>query len=349
MFFKREFFEKDLITMTSIDIDFNKIDGKNILITGANGLIASYFIDMLMWLNQSKKYSINIYAMCRNKAKAKVRFRDYIDDKKFNILEQDVNEYIDVDIDFDYIIHAASNAHPLAYATNPVDTMKANIIGSINLLEYAYKHNNSRFMFISSSEIYGEDKNIILDDGYDENYWGTVNSMSVRSCYPESKRAGESICMCYKEQYGLDVVVVRPGYIYGPSITADNSRADAQFLRNALSKQDIVMKSEGKQLRSYCYVADAITAILTILIKGENGQAYNIANPNSQATIREFAETLAQVADVSLIFDIPSEVEKKGYSSVSKSILNTNKLQQLGWTANYSLEDGIQRMIDILK
>lgn len=347
MKFKREFFEQDLKTMTSIDVDFSKLEGKNILITGANGLIASYFIDMLMWLNENKKFSINVYALCRNKEKAELRFEDYLNSNKFEIIEQDVTEYISLDINFDYIIHAASNAHPLAYSENPVGTMKANIIGTINLLEYACKHNNTRFMFISSSEIYGEVKDI--DNGNDENYWGSVNSMNVRSCYSESKRAGENICICYKEQYGLDVVVVRPGYIYGPSITQENSRADAQFLRNVLSEQDIVMKSEGRQLRSYCYVADAITALITILLKGENGQAYNIANRNSQASIREFAEILARIGDVSLKFNIPSEVEKKGYSTVTRSILKTDKLESLGWNGKYSLEDGIKRMIDILK
>ena len=142
----------------------------------------------------------------------------------------------------------------------------------------------------------------------------------------------------------LDVKVVRPGYIYGAQITSENSRADAQFLRNAIERKNIIMKSLGQQRRSYCYVADAVSAILLVLFKGEKVAAYNIANKESEATIAEYAKALADARKIKVIFEVPDEVEKAGYSQVKNSLLDDSKLRDLGWTPHYDLKSGVNQM-----
>lgn len=337
---------KDLDYALSYGGLFNELQGKSILVTGANGLIASCLIDVLMYLNLKRSYNIDIYALCRNIDKAKIRFEEYKNYNKFHILNQDVCEPINLDIKINYIIHAASNAHPLAYSKYPVETMKTNFLGTMNLLNYSKDYKIERLLYVSTSEVYGENLNI--SNGFDEECWGKINILNPRSCYSESKRAAETLCVSYMKEYQTDVVIARPGYIYGPMITEENSRADAQFLRNALGGNDIVMKSKGEQVRSYCYVMDTATALLTILLKGRNGEAYNIANRNSEVSISEFAKAIAEYANVGLKFEIPDSVETQGYSVISKSVLNSQKLEGLGWRPVYSLNQGIKHMINDL-
>ena len=214
--------------------------------------------------------------------------------------------------------------------------MKTNLFGTMNLLELS-KDCGAKFLYLSTGEIYGNN----TDHIFTENDLGIVDTKLARSCYPESKRAAETLCMAYHSQYNVSVNIARLCYIYGATITDTNSRADAQFLRNAIQKQDIVMKSDGLQRRTYCYVADCVSGILTILLKGKDGEVYNISNHNSVVSIREYAQTLAKISGVKLVFDMPDEVEKKGYSKNADSILDSTKLQNLGWDAFYDIEKGL--------
>jgi UDP-glucuronate decarboxylase len=320
-----------------------ELRNKTILITGGNGLIASTMIDMLAVINKDHDANISIYALCRGREKAEKRFAEYLQEDFFHLLIQDVCDPVQSDSKFDYVVHAAGNAHPLAFSTDPVGTMKTSMIGTINLLEYAIAHNTQKFLLVSSSEIYGE--NPSLENGFHEDSWGRIDSMDPRSCYSEGKRAAESLCASYGRQYGLHINAVRPGYIYGGAITGENSRADAQFLRNAVYGEDIVLKSTGSQLRSYCYVKDCVTGILTVLAYGEAGMAYNIASRKCEATVREFAETVAEIAGVGIHFEIPPDLEKQGYSKVTKAILNPARLEALGWEAKYMLREGLSEAI----
>lgn len=341
-----KFYREDLEKIVSFNIPYEKLDKKNILITGANGLIASYLVDSLMYLNLFKNYKIEVFALCRTKEKAEKRFKEYLDKINFHLIIQDVCFPLNSEIKFNYIIHAACNAHPLAYSQNPIGVINSNIVGTTNLLNFILKHKAERFLFVSSSEVYGDNPQV---NEFFEDSFGKINSMNSRSCYSESKRMAETICASYSSQYGIDFVSVRPGFIYGATITEDNSRADAQFLRNVLNKEDIVMKSKGEQIRSYCYVADCTTAIFTILLKGKNGEAYNISDNNIKVSIKEFAETLAKEGKVNLKFELPTEIEKKGYSVINNAVLNSNKLEKLEWYGQYSLKAGIKQMLKIAK
>lgn len=322
-------FREEYKNITS-QIDIEKLQNKSILVTGANGLIGSYMIDYL----NSLDLGINIYALSRSKDKLETRFGT---DEDIKFIEQDLNEPFRTDIKFDYIIHTASNAHPKAFSQDPVGTMKTNLIGTMNLLELA-KDCGAKFLYLSTGEIYGNN----TDHAFTEDDLGVVDTKLSRSCYPESKRAGETLCMAYHSQYGIDVNIARLCYVYGATITDTNSRADAQFLRNALNGEDIVMKSEGLQRRTYCYVADCVSGLFKILTEGKNGDFYNISNPNSIVSVREYAQTLADISGVKLIFENPDEVERKGYSKQADSILDSTKLQNLGWKPLYDIKNGLK-------
>ena len=320
-----------------------KLRDSTVMITGATGMVGACLTDLLGLMNERLGLNVRVLALCRNVSRARERFAHI---KNVEAVACDLTQPLENLPRADYIIHAASNAHPMAFSSDPVGTMMSNIFGTKNLLEHLRTTGGGRLLFVSTGEIYGE--NPAVTDGFAEDSFGKIDSMNPRSCYPESKRAAETMCASYVRQYGADAVVARLCYIYGPTITGDNSRADAQFLRKAMAGEDIVMKSAGSQLRSYCYVADAAAALLTILLHGETGCAYNVANRESTHTIREYAETLAKLAGVNVVFDLPPEAERAGYSTVSRAVQNPARLEALGWTAQHSLEDGMRRMLNIL-
>lgn len=319
-----------------------KIAGSSILVTGGNGLIGSNCIELLTYLNQSRNLHMSITAMCRNREKAEARLGG---ESGLRLLVQDVTAGLDPSSEYDFIIHTAGLAHPLAYAKRPVEVMKTNFSGTMALLDYCTQR-KARLLYVSSGEVYGENNG---GRPFFETDAGTVDFNLPRACYSESKRAAETLCVSYHVQYGTDVVMARPGYIYGPGITQDNSRADAQFLRNVLGHDDIVMKSSGEQRRSYCHVYDCCSALLYILLLGESGSPYNIANKDSVATIREYAQTLADCGNVKLRFEIPDRVEARGYSKAKESILCADKLEALGWRPVFGLREGLKETLQRLE
>ncbi|WP_287619905.1 NAD-dependent epimerase/dehydratase family protein [Parabacteroides sp.] len=316
------------------------LQSKSILITGASGLICSAFIDRLMDCNEQEKLGINIYAISRNKDYAQKRFQVYWNNPLFTFIQHDVIESFSLDVPIDYILHGASNASPKRYATDPVGTMKTNLWGVANMLDLA-KEKQARLLYISSGEVYGE------GDGCDfmETYSGYVDCLNSRACYPSSKRASETLCISYKEQYGVNIVIARPCHIYGTDTERDD-RAFAQFLRNAKAGKNIVLKSKGQQVRSYCHVDDCVSALLYILLRGKNGEAYNIANGESVKSIKELAEMVADLSKVKVVYDIPSDQELRGYSKVQRAVLDAIKLESLGWQPSISLKNGLKRIFN---
>lgn len=321
---------------------------KSILVTGATGMICSAVTDLLLYLNKEHKAGINIILAGRNADRTKKRFDGFVLERDYHFTYYDaisssapITEYGDID----YIICGAGNAHPAAYATQPVETILANSIGLNAMLQTAVRQNVKSLLYISSSEVYG---NKSEDRPYKENDYGFVDILNPRACYPCSKRLAETLCAAYGKEYGIGTVIVRPGHIYGPTMTASDSRAASQFIRNALDGEPIVMKSAGTQQRSYCYVMDCASAILTALLSGAPGTAYNISNPQSLATIREFAEAAAEAADVEIRFENPSDMEKSGYNLMDNSTLDSEKLEQLGWRGCFDLMTGIRHTLSIL-
>ena len=337
----REIYLRDVDRAIQALPDVQKLRSARILITGATGLVGAFLTDCLLALSDQNALDLRLYALCRNAARAKERFGERV-----NAIAADVSEATALP-ECDYIIHAASNAYPKAFSADPVGTMLANILGVRNLLEHLRAQGHGRLLFVSTGEIYGD--NPAIRDGFAETDFGKIDSMNPRACYPESKRAAETLCASYLSQYRVDSVVARLCYVYGPTITNENSRADAQFLRNALSKTDIIMKSAGAQVRSYCYVADAARALITILSGGESGSAYNVANRAAVRSIREYAEALAKVAGVQVKFETPEDAEKRGYSTVSRAVQKPDRLEALGWKPLFSFEEGIEHTFRIIE
>lgn len=335
-------YRKDILNIFKMDLPLEKLSGCNILITGATGLIGGCLVETLM-MNPKRDYQV--YASGRNEERAKKRFRNFTDDSAFHFLQYDVLQPLTSDVNFDYIIHAASNASPNFFANNPVEVMKANIYGVSNLLDYGKAHGLKRFLYVSSGEVYGE------GDGreFTEDYSGYVDITSPRSCYPSAKRAAETLCVSYAAEYGVDVVIARPCHVYGPYFTESDNRVYAQFIRNVLRGEDIVMKSTGEQYRSWCYVVDCASALLYILLNGEKGQAYNIADSSSNITIRELASIIAAIAETNVVFDVPEEVERKGYNVVKQSLFSTSKLEALGWVASTTIRDHLLSTINVMR
>lgn len=326
--------------------DLELLKDKKILITGATGLICSYLVDLIMYCNQHNGSNVKVYAMGRNEAFARERFEDYWNLDNFVFVKQDVTDVFNFDYTFNYIIHGAGNATPNSITTDPAGTMNANYFGMYNVLEYSRNYSVEKILYISSSEIYGQGN----DSGiFTEDYSGYVNSMELRSCYPSSKRASETLCVAYNKQYGLNAVIARPAFIYGPTFNATDNRVVPQFLNNVLDGKNIIMKSEGLQMRSYCYVADCATALLKILFKGNAAEAYNVANKDSIVNIRKVADTIADLDHKKVIFELPDSKEKASYSVVTNSILDTAKLEGLGWKGQYPAEKGLQQTFEILK
>ncbi|WP_251493573.1 NAD-dependent epimerase/dehydratase family protein [Otoolea muris] len=321
-----------------------RLAGASVLITGATGTIGSFIVDMLRTYMQGHEAGGRVIAAGRSRDRLAGRFGAETDTLHF--ARYDLMEPIDFDIKADYIIHAAGNAHPAAFNGDPAGTIVGNIDSTFHLLEYGRAHRTKRFLYVSSGEVYGQGD--IYRDSFDESYSGFLDPTSPRSCYPSSKRAAETLCASYTKQYGLETVIVRPCHTYGPGITDSDNRANVQFMRNVLDGEDIVLKSAGTQMRSYCYVADCASAILTVLLNGTSGEAYNSANPDARVTIANFAKAVAHAAGKSVRFAEPTAAELADRTPIPRQVLNSEKLERLGWHGHYGIAEGIQHTLDIL-
>lgn len=328
----------DVKNVISYIPNIDKLNHCSVLITGATGMIGSSIAELLFYLNEYYNADIKIFLAGREKERMVDRFYKWKIDTDYFFVSFEASEGTVVDVRVDFIIYGASPADPASYNREPVETMLSNILGLKVMLDLAKKHNAKNILYISSSEIYGKK---YTQESYKESDYGYVDLLNSRSCYSSAKRAAETLCAAYRKEYGVACVIVRPGHIYGPTITTTDSRASAQFTRKALAGDNIVMKSDGSQLRSYCYTLDCASAILTVLLNGKNGEAYNISNPDSIVSIREFAEEMANIASTKIIFEIPSNEEKNSYNPMNNSSLNSQKLIALGWKSCFNLKDGI--------
>lgn len=332
-------YKEDILQVFEQDLPWEKLSGSNILVTGATGLIGGCLVETLM-MNPKRDYQV--YASGRNEERARLRFKDFADDKVFHFVKYDVMQPLQSDVCFDFIIHAASNASPNFFAKSPVEVIKSNVGGVANLMEYGLSHGMKRFLYVSSGEVYGEGDGRV----FTENYSGYVNCATPRACYPSSKRAAETLCVSYATEYGADIVIARPCHTYGPHFTESDNRVYAQFIRNVLQDEDIVIKSSGEQFRSWCYVVDGVSALLFILLKGASCEVYNVADEKSNITIKELASIISKVRRKKVVFENPDKSEQKGYNVVKKSVFSTEKLGGLGWTPHTNIHEGIRKTIE---
>lgn len=329
-------------------VDWKVFKNKTVLITGANGMLPSYMALTFLRLNQRFDLNIKLICLVRNKAKADIVFSDFLSDKNLEFIVQDVSSPIVYDGDLHYIVHAASQASPKYYGIDPVGTAKANVIGTYNLLELAKTKKVKSFLFFSSSGVYGKlpSEDIVLT----ENMNGSVDQMNVRSSYFESKRMAENICVCYNYQYDVPVKIVRIFHTLGPNMDLTDGRAFSDICSSIVEGRDIVLKSKGDALRTFCYVTDAVIAFFMILIKGINGEAYNVGSSTQEVSIRNLAFALCdKYSDkrYKVIFDIDNNdiTYASMRNPIDRILPDTSKLEDLGWTESVDYLMAFDRVI----
>lgn len=332
-------YQEDLDNAVNVK-GIDMLKGKSLLITGATGLIGVCLIDALM-----KFGDITIYAVGRNKEKAHSRLGEYYGLPNFHFIEQDVRAPFDPSLKVDYILPLASNTHPLAYSEYPIETIDINVKGAENALKLAASC-GAEVLYPSSVEIYGNARD---NDVFTEDYTGQLNLSTSRACYTESKRLAEALCQSYIAEKGVMCKIARLSRVFGPTMLESDSKASSQFIKKALAHEDIVLKSKGDQFFSYTYVADAINAMLWIILNGKNGVAYNIASNACNVHLAEFAESCADIAGTDVTFDLPTDSERKGFSVAAHAILDNASLKGLGWCSSYDFSKAILRTIDQLK
>lgn len=347
---KSALYQEDLQKVNEAALPWDELEHKNVLITGGTGLIGSCLADVLIYRNEHMGAHIGIWVLCRQEARAREVFGAYLEKAYFHLAVQDVSDPLlpDASESMDYIIHAASKGDPGSFVTDPLGVMNANVLGMHWLLEYAKRTKTKKILYLSSGEVYGK-VDLPEDIPIAETMAGLLDSLNVRNCYGIAKRAAETMCVSAASEYQVPVCIARLCHTYGPTMTTGENRVIFQFIRNALRREDIVLKSEGLQKRSYCYVTDAAAALFTLLFRGKPGEAYNVSNEKSVVTIRGLAEIISAYCGCGLHYQQQTDAERMGNSGIMHAVLDNRKLLELGVHMEYDMEAGLKQTLEIMK
>ena len=345
----KDVLEEDFDKITKRDISWDALRNSSFVITGATGLIGSLIVKYLLYANRTMNFGANIYAVgtmnfganiyavVRNVEKADKIFAEEKTDALTYVVADLTKEKVNCEGDCDYIVHAAAVTASKVMVSDPVGTICTSIDGTEKMLQLAVEKKAKAFIYISSMEIYGQPtvggKTAEKDLGY-------VDIENVRSCYPEGKRMCECLCTAYAAQYGVNVISARLAQTFGAGILPTENRVFAQFARSVMRGENIVLHTTGESEGNYVYTADAIAAIMTLLVKGKAGEAYNIANEDSHITIRNMAELVArEIAGekIQVVIDIPEDSVSLGYAPPVKMWLDASKMRELGWKPEIGL------------
>jgi UDP-glucuronate decarboxylase len=338
---------EDLERIASCNLPWDTLRDKTVLVTGGGGFLAAYLIKSILTVSRLKKLNTQVICVARNTRSLKMRLSAYLDAPDLLIVQHDVAQPLASDFPrADFIVHSASQASPKYYGVDPVGTLLANVAGTMYLLEHAVKSQAVRFLFFSSGEVYGipVDPNQMVG----EHDFGYLDPMIVRSCYAESKRIGETMCAAWAQHHGLHTSVVRPFHTYGPGMAFDDGRVFADFVADVVANRDIVLKSDGLAKRPFCYIADATVGFLTVLLKGEKAEAYNVGNPAAEISIRDLANLIAGLfpeRGVGIQFEMPVSSVAYVKSPITRSCPAIDKIKGLGWEPTFGLQDGFRRTI----
>jgi UDP-glucuronate decarboxylase len=342
--------QEDIENIIKEPLNWDELQGTTVLISGAAGFIPSYIVEVILFLNETRfKNKTKILALVRDIKRAQKKFEHHKASKDLIFIKQDISVPFDISEKIDYIIHAASQASPKYYGIDPVGTLNANVLGTSYLLELARKNKIRKFIFFSSGAVYGTHDDTTLN--IDETYTGRVDITHLGSCYDESKRMGENMCICYSHQYGCNVNMLRLSHTYGPGVNLDDGRVFGDFVRDIINNRNIILNSDGSAKRSFCYISDMVIAFFMILFKGENKQAYNIAS-KEETSILELAKVLIGLyPQKNLNVEFAKGVFIEGYirSTSSRASYNINKIEALGWKQKINLKTGFKRMIESYK
>lgn len=348
MVIKDSILNEDFENIANCGIDFSAMAGKTVLVTGATGLIGSYFIRAMAYCNEKKKLNITLLALIRNNAKAKSIYDDFYSDPAIHFIESDVTDnyhnYLS-DEKIDIIIHTASITSSKVMVENPVETIRTALIGTENMLKLAKEKKVSSFIYISSMEVYGSFEESIY---VSEDKMGYIDPVRIRSNYPLCKRMCENMCIAYYSEYKIPVRIARLSQTFGAGILPDENRVFAQFARSVIENKDIVLHTKGLSEGNYCYTRDTISALLYLIVYGKDGEAYNIANEANHTTIVAMADLVAKKiagGRIKIIFNLDS-ANTSGYAPDTRMKLNTAKIRSLGWSPSVDLEESYRRMLE---
>lgn len=322
--------EEEIGGIAALALPWEKLEGKRVLVSGGTGFLGSLLIAVLA-KKAAEGLGVRILSLSRRGGKS---------DGAVTQLAHDVREPLPADISFDYCIHLASNTHPRQYAEDPVGTITTNVLGCRNLLEAG---KGCRFLLASSVEIYGNGSGAPMK----EDFCGKLDCNTVRAGYNEAKRLSESLVQAYRAKYGTEGVIARLARCFGADRKED-SKAIAQFLRCALQGEDVVLRSAGRQRYSFCYAADAVSGLLTVLLLGEDGHAYNISDDDEGMCLGDYAALIASFSGNRVVYDF-DPAKNVGVSVADSSLLDCTKLKSLGWRPQYSVSDALRRTFSQMK
>lgn len=338
---------QDLEWIVLAKLPWEYLRNKTVLITGGGGFLAAYLIKSLLAVGRLNKLNVKVICVARSTQSVESRLSAYVDSPDLSVVQHDISQPLPIDCPrADIVVHSASQASPKYYGVDPVGTLLANSAGTMYLLEYAVKSKADRFLFFSSGEVYGVPLN--LNQAIGEQDYGYLDPMNVRSCYAESKRLGETMCVSWAQQHGLHISVVRPFHTYGPGTALDDGRVFADFVSDVVSKRDIVLKSDGLAMRPFCYISDATIGFLTVILKGANFEAYNVGNPDSEISMKDLAALIANLFPeraINVRIELPSNAIGYLKSPISRSFPSIEKIKKLGWVPSVGLKDGFRRTI----
>ena len=335
---------EDLEEIASENLPWEKLFNSTILVTGASGILPSYMVETLLYLNETRQANIIVVGVIRNVEKARKRFAHYEGRRDLILIKHDIRLPFTYENNVDYVIHAAGQASPKFYGKDPVGTLEGHAIGTANFLNFAAEKNVKCFLYFSSCAVYGNPSEKIID----EKFIGKVAPMNLRSCYPLGKLAGENLCVAYNHQYGVPFKILRIAHTYGAMMPLDDGRVFSDFVKNILSNENISLNSDGSAERPMLYISDAVRAYFRILLEGENTEAYNVASAE-YITILDLARTLISLyPEKNLQVTFNKEIAK-GYIAAEKNNANNridiSKLKNLGWQQKYSIREGFERTI----
>ena len=323
---------------------WEQLRDKTFLITGATGLIGSVMVKCLLELNKQKQLGIKIIAVVRNLEKAQQVFADeyvQVDFRKLELTDIKAERITD---SVDYIVHLASPTASKYFIEHPVETLRTAVEGTTAVLKYAKSVQIGGMVYASSLETYGSNH---TDEWINEVFQGYVNPTEVRSCYNIGKRTCECLCHAYAKEYEVPVMMARLTQTFGAGVSDSENRVFAQFARSAIKGEDIELHTTGESAKPYCYTTDAVCAMLFLLLKGEKGESYNIANKDSYISIRDMACLVRDEFNKNINVAIALK-ENQGYAPETKLRLDTTKLETLGWKARYNLVDMFARLINYI-
>lgn len=322
--------------------------GASVLVTGAAGLICSQLVWALACHSEQRQKDLRILALVRNEEKARAVFGSLMDSGTVRLCVGDIVEPIIIEQPVDYIIHGASATSSRFFVEKPVETIVTALKGTQNVLELARQKKAKKVVYLSSLEVYGtpdNSKEYIAEQDY-----GYIDPMQVRSSYSEGKRMAECMCVSYAKEYGVPVVVARLSQTFGPGVDYRDGRVFAEFARCAIEKRDIVLHTQGNTLRTYCYLRDAINALLCLMLRGEAGQAYNVTNMTTAISIRDMAELVCTLTTgIKVTIDVPKDIAAFGYNPEMVIRLDSGKLRSLGWEPEVGIREMFVRLISSMQ